>query len=91
MKIRWHHLRFLHTALKQPLDFRIEHDELDDFDARFYRIIQKHLTVPGWWSILKLLLQDILVTRLYQILRLRAKHAYWHARGHGPGSGGQFL
>lgn len=55
MKLRWHHLRFLYTALKQPLDLRIEHDELDDFDARFYRIIQKHLAVLGWWSILNLL------------------------------------
>lgn len=55
MTIRWQHARLLFTELRRPLNLRIEHDELDDFDARFYLILRKHLAVLAWWSILNLL------------------------------------
>jgi hypothetical protein len=52
MAIHWHHVRLLFTELQRPLKLRIEHDELDDFDARFYLIVRKHLAVLAWWSII---------------------------------------
>lgn len=51
MKTKWHHAQFMFTELQKPLNLEEPHDELSDFDTRFYLILRKHLVILAWWSL----------------------------------------
>ena len=46
------HARYLITAFTTPLRLSEPFDEIRDFDQRFRGIVQRHLAVLAWWSLL---------------------------------------